>query len=338
MKLTNIHKIGFVVTFALALLIWGLYFLKGVNIFQSSNTYFVVYEKVDGLSVSSPVEINGYKIGRVSSISFIPGKEGNLLVSIDIRDGVFLPRTTTAHIFSSDLMGTKAVRLIFGDKNENHQAGDTLASDIEKDLMEQVNMQVVPLKNKAESMMLSVDSVLTVVRSVFNAETRDNLTASFASIRTTIKNMERITWGVDTLIKHETKRIAIILANVESITSNLKNNNEMITNVLTNISDVTDSLKASGFVKMINEAHLAVAGVNQIVAKINQGEGSLGSLIHNDTLYYNLEAASYNLNRLIKDLNDNPQRYVNFSVINFGRTIMKDKNEKRRRRNEKKPK
>ncbi len=335
----RILKTGFLVSFSIFLLIWGIHFLKGKDLFKIENKFYIKYEHVDGLIVSNQVLINGFKVGQVNDIRFESDTSGILIVEILVQDQYKIPKNTIAEIYSADLMGTKSIRLIRSKQPELSLSGDTLIAAIEQDLKEQVNMQILPLKNKAENLISSMDSALTVIRYIFNDNTRHNLQRSFESIKTTIKNLERTTFTLDDLMSNEKSKLEQIFTNIESITANINNSNAEIQNIITNFSNISDSLAKSDILAIINNTEKAVDNINQVVEKINNGEGSIGMLLHNDTLYTHLENASYNLNRLIRDINENPKRYIHFSAIDLGRTVyIVDGEEKERIKKEKKDK
>ncbi len=316
----NFIKIGILITASLLILIWGINYLKGKSLFNKENNYFVVYEKIDGLKKGNAVVINGFQIGQVSSIKLLPQLSGKILVNLSVKEDYKIPLGSEARLTSSDLMGTKEIRIKLSDSDKYHQADDTLKQDIERDLMEEMNIQILPVKNKAENLMLSFDSVLIAVRSVFNENTRNNLKKSFESIKRTINNLENTTFNVDNIVSVQGKKVNEILANIYSISENLKNNNAAITTVLQNFSDISDSIAKADVKQTINNANNVLTTVDIIMKRIESVEGSLGQLLNNDTLYYNIENVTYNLNRLIRDLNDNPKRYINFSAFDLGRT------------------
>lgn len=330
MRISKTVKIGFIATLSIAILVWGINYLKGNYFFKSEDLYYAIYNRVDGLTASSPVVINGYKIGQVRDITLKEDLSGDLLVVLAIDDKFELPRQTTAYLYSSDILGSRAIQMKLGKSDEFHEPGDTLTTEIEVDLMEQVNMQVLPVKQKAENLMQSFDSVLVAVRSVFNEKTRENLSKSFASIKTTINNLEHTTHKLDNLVTGEEKRIAGILSNIDSISTTLKNNGQNLSNVMNNFSNISDSIAQADIKSTIDHAEQTLASFDEIMTKINKGQGTMGMLLHNDTLYTNLENVTYNLNRLVKDLHENPKRYIHFSAIDLGKTtyIVDDEEEK----------
>ncbi|RUT80008.1 MlaD family protein [Ancylomarina longa] len=337
MKISKDAIIGLVVVGTVVILIWGVNFLKGFNMLSSEQIFYARYERVDGLKNSSPVTLRGFKIGQIRSIKFNTALANQLIVEFSISDEYKLPSNTIARIVSSDIMGTKEIKLIAGSSKQMLQSGDTIKGNIEGDLKEQVSMQMLPLKRKAEKLMASVDSALSVIQYVFNEKTRENLSQSFSSINTTIKSLEHTSGTLDTIVTGQKSHMENIIANVDSITGNLKDNNKNITKILTNFSTISDSLSGAEIAQTIIQAKQTLQNANQILDKINAGEGSIGMLINNDTLYMNLEAASNNLTNLLIDLKNNPKKYMHFSLFDTGKTVYlkAEKNKKKQNKDKK---
>ena len=183
--------------------------------------------------------------------------------------------------------------------------------------MEQVSRQMLPLKQKAERLLGSLDSVMVIVQGVFNEETKKNLSNSFASIDRTLRNLEGASGNLDTLMQSESARVSEILRNINSITANLSDNNEEISNILGNFSAISDSLRGASLGEMLTNVDNILAHVDTIFAKINRGEGTIGALVNDNDLYYNLNQVSENLNRLLVEFRYNPRRFINLSLIDF---------------------
>ena len=224
MKYSKYVKLGFLIVISLAILFWGLNYLKGNDIFKQNKDYFVLYERIDGLLESNKVTMNGYQIGQVKDISFAPNKSGNLLVTLMIDASFEIPVNSLAQIVSSDIMGTRSVRMILSNENTFYQANDTIPGAIESDLKEQVSLQVLPIKNKAEQLLSTIDSAITVLTVIFNEDARENLSESFENINKTIENAQSITSDLQQIVSAEKGNIQQILINIEDITSFLSSN------------------------------------------------------------------------------------------------------------------
>jgi len=156
-----------------------------------------------------------------------------------------------------------------------------------------------------------------------NPDFQKNVNKSFNSIAATLGSLENTSKKVDNLVGSESSRISSILANVEAISSNFKNNNQQINAIMTNLHSVTDQVAAANFKQTVDNANKAMLELQGVVSKINNGNGSLGLLINDTKMYDNLNNASKNLDNLLIDLKENPKRYVHFSV--FGGGNKKDK-------------
>lgn len=317
MQIKREVKLAVTAIAAVIILIWGINFLKAKALFDRNSVYYGIYERVDGLKVSSSVIYRGYSVGQVNSIRFFGNRFDKILVEFSIGKNLEIPANSTAAIQSTDLMGSKAINILPGDAIAFAQNGDTLKTHIELGLMEQVNEQLAPLKGKAENILASMDSVLTVLESIFNDETKGNITGSLASINVTLKNVEHASGGLDNLITGESARISDILANINSITANLKQNNNQISRSLDNFTVISDSLRAVNIVHTVRGLNKVLCQVDSVVGKINRGKGTLGEVVNDDDLYYNLTAVSENLNKLLIEFKANPKKFVNLSIFDF---------------------
>ena len=317
MKIRREAKLALTALAAVFILIWGINFLKGSSLFESKSTFYGVNDSVEGLKVSSGVIYRGYQVGQVISIQFTGERFDRVLVKFSVDKGLELPSNTLAMIQSADLMGSKVVALVPGDSHVTAVSGDTLRSQVERGLMEQVSQQMLPLKQKAERLLGSLDSVMLIVQGLFNEETKKNLSNSFGSIDRTLRNLEGASGNLDTLIQGESARISSILQDVNSITGNLRNNNEEISTILGNVSAISDSLRQASLHQTLMSLDYILATTDSIMNKINRGEGTIGALLNDNDLYYNLNQVSENLNRLLVEFRYNPKRFINLSLIDF---------------------
>jgi phospholipid/cholesterol/gamma-HCH transport system substrate-binding protein len=316
-KIKNETKVGVLAAFAIALLIIGYNFLKGNSIFSTETELYARYNQVDGLGVSKPVLINGFKIGRVDKLELQPN--GTIVATLKISDKYDIPNNSIARLESTDLLGGKAIIMDLGNSTEYAKDGDTLNANVEKGLMEAVQ----PVQKKAELIIAKMDSILTSVNSILNPNFQKNVDRSFTSIASTLGALEATSKKVDALVGSEASKLSSILSNVETITVNFKNNGAKIDAILSNLNQVTDKAAALNFKATIDNANKAVADLQEMVSGIKNGKGSLGQLLNDTQLSDNLNNASKNLDNLLIDLKANPKRYVHFSV--FGGGNKKDK-------------
>lgn len=315
MKISKEFKIGVVVAIALALLYWGINFLKGEDIFSNERVYLAVYNDVGGLQKANPVRINGLIVGQVRNMLFTDNGDASIVIELVIKDKLPIPANSTAKIISSDLLGSKAVDIILGDTPELAQSGDTLVAEIEVSIKDEVNRQLRPLKNKAVELMSSIDTVLYLLNGLFSESNTDNIARSVGHLANTFENLESTTSTLDTIMSGQKSRLERIFTNIEMITKNLEANEENLNTIFTNFAAVSDTLAKARIAETIanvNEVMLEIGGITE---KINSGEGSLGMLVNNDSLYIELQKTSKDLNLLLEDIRLNPKKYLKFSVF-----------------------
>lgn len=315
MKIAREVKVGFLFLISLALLIWGYNFLKGKNIFTKERVFYAVYDQIDGLTKANVISIHGLKVGQVQDIYFDQSNTGQIIVELAISNDFPIPKNSIANIFSSGLMGSKEVSINLGNSAKYAQTGDTLLSSIEGSLKDEVNRQVQPLKRKAEDLMSSLDSMVTIFQTIFNTDARADLANSFENIRKTFYNLQHTSSKMDTMITYESTRLSMIIEHIENISHNLDSNEENITNILTNFSSLSDSIAKADVGGTFMSVNRSMTDLQKVLEKINSGEGTVGKLLQNDSLYFHLEKSAADLNKLLEDIKKNPKRYVKFSIF-----------------------
>jgi len=321
MKLSRYTKLGILITVSIATFIWGMNYLKGIDFFKKNTTFFVIYPRVDGLVKSSTVNLNGYQVGQVKDIGLSERNDGTLLVSFSLEGDFKLPKGTVARIISSDIMGTRSIKLEITDSMEYYRENDTIPGTIEGDLKEQVSMQVLPLKNKAEQLLSSLDSAITVVTYIFNEETRKNLSESFEHINQTIMNIRETSGMLNEMMKTQYVNIEGTMVNLKQITDTLNKSTSDFNNIIANASSISDSIAGTDIRQLLLDLSQSADGINQIIQKVNANEGTAGRLINDPGLYQNINQLSQSLDDLLNDLRSNPKRYVHFSAFDLGKEI-----------------
>jgi len=299
----------------IVIVFWGLNFLKGKNLLTSERTFFALYEKIGGLTKSSPVTINGFQIGQVRNIQLAENDPNQIKVKFSISYApIQIPKGSEARIYSIDLMGTKGIALDFSSNPDLCSPNDTLAGTIEGDLRDQVNAQMLPLKIKAESLMSSMDSVLTGIQLVFNKRNQSNLEESFSSVNQTLNNLESASSFLNDYVKQESLKITSLLGRVDSLSLGLVERTAELQGFIMNLKRFSDTLVNVPLLETFDSFREVMDHIHGLTEKLSAGEGSLGKMITNDSLYYAILATNASLNRVIEDIRINPGRYVRVSL------------------------
>jgi len=313
MKISNETKIGALTAIGITILILGYSFLRGDDVFSGSNKFYALYSKVDGLSISKPVLVNGFQIGRISKMTL--HNDGRTLVELSVDRQYKVPSNTVAKLESTDLLGSKAIVFDYGNSNTFAQDGDVLQANIQGSLTESLQ----PIQKKAEDLVNKLDSSLASINKILNPNFQKNVDRSFASIANSLQTLEGTTKKIDALVSTQTTHINGILANTETVTSNLKTSSERLTGITTNFEKVSSDVANSNIKQTLENANKAMADLQATISKINTSNGSLGLLLNDKQMYNNLKDASDNLNKLLIDFKANPKRYVSFSVFGGGK-------------------
>lgn len=301
MKYTKEVKTGILAIIAIVILIFGYSFLKGKNLLDSSRTFYAIYADVEGLSPSSPVTINGLKVGQVTKIGFLD-ERGLLVVTFNVESDFQFSENSLAQIYGGGLIGGKSLAIVPEYEQGNMaKSGDTLPSDIEEGIMELVNERLTPLQVKVERTIVSADSLLTAFNEVINPETRNNLKSSFEDLAETVRSFKSTAESLNNIVAGNSVKIDNTLSNLEQTSGNF--------------SKFSDSLAQVDVAAMSRDIEDAIANFEQLSQKLDNGEGTLGKLLTDETVYQNLESATRQMEQLLQDIKLNPKRYVHFSVF-----------------------
>jgi len=304
-------KIGLIAVFLIALLIWGINFLKGKNIFSQTDHYYALYNEIGGMEEASSVYLNGYKIGMVENIKLTGHNNRQIIVRFALQQKVKIPLHSRAVIYSDDLMGTKAIRMEITDENQYYSSGDTIPSYYKKNITDQIYKEIQPIKTKTENLLNTIDSVLNV----FDRETRNNVKNSLENLSSTTDNLNSTSRRINVLLAENTEKLNNIIENTDSVTSRISNKRRSISQSIDNIAAISDSLKNANLTHTLKKLEETLSSTHAILNKVEKGEGSAGQFFHNDSLYHNLNETTMSLNKLLKDIEENPGRYINVSVF-----------------------
>lgn len=301
-------KVGLFGLLVLVILFFGIKFLKGSDIFQKENVYYATYNDVSGMLVSSNVFINGLRVGYVKEITTTNERADNFIVAFTVRSDIKIPEDSKILLFSSDLLGSKALKLQLGNSSKIISDGDTIKSDKELGMLDNLGASISPMMN-------NLDSILSSLNNILNIQNQNSLQNTIANIETTTERLGNITTNLDNLMSSEKTKLAKIIENTESITSNLKDNNQKLTNIIQNVDNIVDSAAKANIGSTLIETGKSIERLNSVLGVIEKGKGNVGLLINDEELYKSLDNSAKNLNKLIEDIKENPKKYINVSVF-----------------------
>lgn len=317
MKFSKEIKAGLIAVIAIIGFLILFQFMRGNNIFSTDNVFYANYDNVEGLEVSSPVSINGLKVGQVDKImpkTFKGGKLG-FVVEFSVKDDFEFSKQSTVEVFEPGLMSGKQLRVNLAYGNPLAKDGDTLQGAYKSNLLEGLSSQVGPVKDQLQEVLKRVDSLANSANKVLDERNRAEIRALLNSLNRTVNAYQGTSQNINSLLQNNDPRLQKVLdnANATMITAN---------SAVDKYGDLAESIDTQRLNATIANLDATVGRLNNVVAGIENGNGTLGKVMKDEELYNNLEETSKNLNELIIDLKQNPKRYLNFSV--FGKNA--DKN------------
>ncbi len=287
-------QIACVAIFGVVVLFFGLQFLKGLNIFSTEDTYYVAFDDISGLSASSPVYADGYKVGVVKDIVYNYGADGDIIAVVGLDKNMRLPKGSTAEI-ESDMLGNIKVNLLLAPNPlERIAAGDTIRGNKEIGMLSKA-ADMIPA---VEKMLPKMDSILTSLNALLAdpalASSLHNVDAITTELAATSKHLNTLTSNLNRRMPGMMDKADRVLANTDKLTKNISDMD--IAATMTKVNNTLDN-------------------VEQMTAALNSKDGTLGLLMRDPQLYYNLSATMRDADSLMIDLKAHPKRYVHFSLF-----------------------
>lgn len=296
MKLTKEIKIALVAIVGILIMYFGINFLKGMNLFSTNNTYFITFDDIQGLGVSTPIYADGYKVGTVDGLEYDYKENGPIKVKVDIIKDLRIPQGSKAEIVK-DLMGNLQVNLLLANNpRERVEPGGIIPGAVNGGMMDKA-ASLVPV---VEKMLPKLDSILTSVNALLADPA---LAASLHNVETITSNLTVSTRELNTLMAGLNKQVPGMIGKANGV---LDNTNRLTANLA--------SLDVQGTLNKVNQT---LESAHQFTEKLNSNQGSLGLLMNDTKLYDNLTSTMSHADSLVIDLKAHPKRYVHFSV--FGR-------------------
>ena len=314
MKISNETKVGAIAVVSVALLILGFNFLKGKRLFTQSTTIYANYGNIKGLQKSNPVVINGLQVGSVLDIRTDKDMK-NILVELNITKNVYIPSNSIA-LITPPLLTTASLEIKLGDAVSHLNNKDTILTEASSGGMFGSMLEKVdPVLFEVKKSLSSLDTVLVNINTILDPKAKNNIGATLQNLNGITASMMQSTASLQMLLNSQTGALAKSLNNVESITSNFAGSNEKISNVVSNLDKTTTKLSQLELEKAVNTLNATLQDLQNVVAKINSNNGSLGKMMNDPVLYNNLASTGNKLNLLLDDIRINPKRYVNISVF-----------------------
>lgn len=301
LKISQELKAGFIAVVGICASIFGLNYLKSSSLFDSSKTFYAVYDHVGGLQSGTPVSLNGFNVGTIQNVGFL-NQRGQLLVTLSITSNFEFSKNSVAELYDTGIIGGKGIQIVQRfDNAQLAQSGDTLPTAVKPGITELVQQKLTPLQLKVEDAISNADSLVVAINNVLDVNTQANLRQTSAELLEISKSLNGITASLDDLMAQSNSDIKSTLKNTNQISQNLK--------------EMTDSIPADDVAAIVSESKQITKKLSAILEQLEKGEGSLGKMMSNDELHQNLLNTSKELELLLQDLRLNPKRYIDISLF-----------------------
>jgi phospholipid/cholesterol/gamma-HCH transport system substrate-binding protein len=297
-------KVGILVIIAGTVLYMGFSFLKGKDFFSTSNKYKVMYADVDGLSISNPVVMNGLNIGRVEDIEILHKKNDSLLVTFSTKTDLTLNNLSNAELISNGLLGGMALKL-------NIDSGKTIfppGSMIKASATESFMSRIAGTQGK-------IDDITGLVKKYIEGENEKNINNSISNLNKAMISMAAATENLNLILNNNKNNINLTTNNMAAISQEINKNLKNLEPILKNVKGFSDSINSLKLNETVSSANQSLVAINKLMADINGGQGSLGKLTKTDEMHTNLNTTIKDIDYLVTDMQANPKKYIQFSVI-----------------------
>jgi phospholipid/cholesterol/gamma-HCH transport system substrate-binding protein len=302
-KISKEIRIGLFFLLVLIALYFVIQFLKGNDVFQGTATYYAVYPGVEGLAPTSPVSILGLKAGTIDRISY-DHINRKMIVRMKLKKSYKIPAGSVADIYSADILGGKAVKIILSEETDFHRSGDTLVSSVQKDLITLLTGELVSLKEQIAGLISGLDTTVAHLNEILGTENKQEIREALASLNSSLHQFN----GFIGTLNDNAPRIGSILGSVDTLGSKLNTGINDLNQTLVNLQALSLELKDAGLSETVNE-------LTSLVKHLNTPGGSLGQVMNNPDLYNNITRVLGSVDSLVQRISDNPKKYFKITVF-----------------------
>ncbi len=289
--LTKEVKIWIAGIIALCVLIYGINYLKGIHLFKPTSYFYVKFQNINGLTVSSPVFADGYRVGIVRNLYYDYTQPGRVVAEIEVEPGLRIPKGSRAELATEMLGGVKMNLLLANNPYEKFQVGDTIPGNLNNGVLEQASNMLPYLEN----MLPKLDSILGSL----------NQLLADPALAATLHNVQDLTANLSVTSRELEK---LMEKDIPQLTGKLNA-------IEDNFVAISDNLKEVDYAAAMQQIDSTLTNVRMLTDKLNQKDNSLGLLFNDPSLYENLNATTANAASLLEDLQTHPKRYVHFSLF-----------------------
>ena len=305
---------------AIVIFYLGANFLKGIDVFGKKMYYYAVFDDIGGLTVSSPVQVNGYKIGKITKIKLMNDNPVRICAEIFVNESIAIPKDSKVEVASKDVLGGTIINLLLGESKEIAQNKDTLSAYV-------VSNGLGALIGKLGNILASVDTIGEGLKNILADGGND-------IIRKALTDLESTMAGINDIIADNKLKINRLVTDLTVFSRTLNEASPKLEKLVDNFESIADTVAKSDIASIIINVNKTISDIDVLIKKVTEGDGDIAQLVNNKALYTNLEEATQHLDLLIKDIKENPGRYVTITVFG-GKSKQERQEEKAKKKAEK---
>lgn len=296
-------KTGLYAVIIIAATLFIVEFLRGKDIFSKNNTYYIIYPSVDGIEVSTAVTVGGFPAGRISEIQY-NRESADYTVQVSISRQFSIPEDSRMLIYSSDILGTKKIKVAAGTSSVSASAGDTLTGGFEADMLSTLAGSISPVAAGLDTLIQNLNTAVTSVNLLLSESNREQVSALLSTLSSTADDLSVLSWT----LRDRSPEISDIILRLNSISAALDSAAASAGNTLANAEEITAGLRDAGL-------GAAVDSIRILTGRLQDPSGSIGRLITSDSLYNSITRLSNDLDSLIRGIKEDPKKYIKISVF-----------------------
>lgn len=296
-------KLGIIACIIIAATFLAVDFLKGKDLFTNDIKLHTSYSSVEGLSVSTPVTIQGYKVGNITEMSYDP-QQRIYNISFTVLSEFDIPNDSYLEVYSSDILGSKALRIILGNSAEYFTSGESIKGEIASDLIGKLTSELSSTKSQVDTLLTNLNKTVNSVNVILNKENTENIASVMEDLQRTMSDIAKIS----ATIKNKTPEIESLIANFESVSNTIAASSESISKTLENAEQITSAITEAQISESINS-------LKNLLDGLQNESGTIGKLLTSDSLYNSITSLSSHLDSLVTKIEKDPKKYIKISIF-----------------------
>ena len=296
-------KLGIIACIIIAATFLAVDFLKGKDLFTNDIKLHTSYSSVEGLSVSTPVTIQGYKVGNITEMSYDP-QQRIYNISFTVLSEFDIPNDSYLEVYSSDILGSKALRIILGNSAEYFTSGESIKGEIASDLIGKLTSELSSTKSQVDTLLTNLNKTVNSVNVILNKENTENIASVMEDLQRTMSDIAKIS----ATIKNKTPEIESLITNFESVSNTIAASSESISKTLENAEQITSAITEAQISESINS-------LKNLLDGLQNESGTIGKLLTSDSLYNSITSLSSHLDSLVTKIEKDPKKYIKLSIF-----------------------